>query len=1460
MMQADSQRGGVHVVAATHPFSQAVARLDLPQGGTVLDMLAAAGVTEDTLPMMHVHLGGHPLPRELWARAKPKPGTVLTVRAVPLGGGGGGGKKNTMRVVLQIAVLAAAAVIGAAAGGWVASTVFSSTSKLAVAAGTALVSSSVSLVGGLIVNAIAPPPSVNLSSSSGVAESPSLSIAGARNSANPFGVVPRVLGKIALTPPLAAQTYTELAGDDQYLRMLVCWGYGPLQIEDIRIGETPIEEYDDVEMEIRQGFDDDAPITLYTTQPREEPLSILLTAADGWTSRTTEADTDEISLDIVFAQGLAIYNDAGGKDPATVELSVEYRTTGSDSWIVQQETWSHTAAQSAALRVNVRWPVPRGQYDVRIKRLTADTTNDRRFDQVSWSVLRSIKNEMPVRASGLALTALRIRATDQLYGVVDQIRATVTSIAPDWDSGTESWIERPTANPASLYRLVCLDRHANARAKAESALVLADLQAWHTWCATKNFTVGHVVDYDTSVAAVRRMISACGRASPTRVDLRWSVVVDQPRDIEAPTPIFTPRNSWGYTFERVMTELPHAWRVRFLSAEADYQQDEQIVYVDGYTVDTASRFEGLDLVGPTDPEVVARDTLYHHATLKYRSETHSFSAAEDATVCQRGDLIRLNHDVILAGLGYGRVADFTVVGSTVSTITIDQPVTMEADKNYAVRVRLANGNNLVVPITTVAGTTSTVGLAGSVPLSAGIAVDNLVTFGEAGNETIPLIVRSIRPGPDCTYQLSCVDAAPAVWAADSGAIPAYSPSVSLPLELRPIMAPSNVQATATAVVRGDGTTLPALTISWHAAADTRVTGYAVAWRVVGETAWSGAAVAASDSSHTILALSTSAAMAVRVRAVAGERTSAWTDVSIVNLVGDTVAPAAPSALAAEGLVDGFRVLVTPATDVDIAATEVQQAPTVEGTWSAFAFGAATSFSRAGYGAAVRRYFRARHIDRTGNIGPWSPLAGALSQAVSTALLAEQIIGPSQLRDDLAIGIDAAAILAGAVAELAAETDRLADITGALGITTTKTPVDPVTGVPLSTDDNGAFVWRQTKFAWGEDTRALIVEEQSARITAISAEVTARETLAVQINDDITAATEVSSAAVAAIDGKVEATVGLKVTTTAGGKRVVGGIGLRADESASEFLVVADKMAFVAPGDDPDDPGAVRPFLVAGTVDGVPNVVIPSTIIGDATITSAKIGDYIQSTNFVTGESGWKIDKTGTAEFQNVTVGGRLSSRTIKSFYAYCHIGVDVHTGYDTSSASGTFEVFVDMTQGIEANGIYVLVDFDPWTCFRTQYAAFSSGATQVVGSLEANTEDGWQVVAAWHGPITTPPTDRALYTRRPVARTPIWSTRGLSGPIVFGSSPGLRLRAKLTNSLPEPLDNSSDLVGFVENTQTITLPTAVTSITLARTVGESPGEWRYGWRGGAAARGILLQVQDAALPTTGWPFGEVIVG
>jgi predicted phage tail protein len=124
-----------------------------------------------------------------------------------------------------------------------------------------------------------------------------------------------------------------------------------------------------------------------------------------------------------------------------------------------------------------------------------------------------------------------------------------------------------------------------------------------------------------------------------------------------------------------------------------------------------------------------------------------------------------------------------------------------------------------------------------------------------------------------------------------------------------------------------------------------------------------------------------------------------------------------------------------------------------------------------------------------------------------------------------------------------------------------------------------------------------------------------------------------------VNGKLAATWSVKMQySTSTGQYIAAGIGLGIENTPaglqSQFLVSADRFAIVKTMAG----GAVSvPFAVQGD-----QVFMNSAFIADGTITNAKIGSYISSTNYIAGQQGWILNKDGTLEINGIVPGqGRL---------------------------------------------------------------------------------------------------------------------------------------------------------------------------------------------------------------------------
>jgi hypothetical protein len=184
-------------------------------------------------------LNGRPILRAEWRR-KLRDGDQLMFAVLPRGGGGGGGS-NPMRALLSLALMAFAPWAAGAVLGSAASSVLFGTFTVGQATSLGII-----MAGQAAINALMPTPrATNMPS-----PSPTYSIGAQGNQARIEQAIPAQYGRLLAWPDLAAQPYTEYAGNEQYLFQLLCLGVGEYDIEEIRIEDTPISAFTEVESEI----------------------------------------------------------------------------------------------------------------------------------------------------------------------------------------------------------------------------------------------------------------------------------------------------------------------------------------------------------------------------------------------------------------------------------------------------------------------------------------------------------------------------------------------------------------------------------------------------------------------------------------------------------------------------------------------------------------------------------------------------------------------------------------------------------------------------------------------------------------------------------------------------------------------------------------------------------------------------------------------------------------------------------------------------------------------------------------------------------------------------------------------------------------------------------------------------------------------------------------------------------
>lgn len=197
-------------------------------------------------------LNGRPLLRAGWRR-RLRDGDQLAFIVLPRGGGGGG--SNPLQMVATMALMAFAPWAAAHMLG------FANVGAM-VAAGSMMgqvTTVGIMMTGSALISALMPVPSGPQMQQ----PSPTYSLEAQGNMARIGQAIPVQYGRLLAYPDFAAQPWADYAGNEQYLYQLLCLGAGRYDIEEIRIEDTPISAFSEVETEIVPPGGE---VTLFPTQ------------------------------------------------------------------------------------------------------------------------------------------------------------------------------------------------------------------------------------------------------------------------------------------------------------------------------------------------------------------------------------------------------------------------------------------------------------------------------------------------------------------------------------------------------------------------------------------------------------------------------------------------------------------------------------------------------------------------------------------------------------------------------------------------------------------------------------------------------------------------------------------------------------------------------------------------------------------------------------------------------------------------------------------------------------------------------------------------------------------------------------------------------------------------------------------------------------------------------------------
>jgi len=478
-----------------------------------------------------------------------------------------------------------------------------------------------------------------------------------------------------------------------------------------------------------------------------------------------------------------------GYSATLAATAVNYIDAPGDDCIITETsygtTYTFTESTRSMFRKSFRIPVAEGQYQFRIKRTTESNTSLRQvYDTMYLTAIKSFQNFAPLNFDiPVTVVDMEIRASNQLNGAVDNYNCIAEALIPVYDDTLETWSTEKTRNPAWAYCEV-MKGDSNNLAISDSRIYFDNIVDWANDADTNGWYFDHVFDYPTIVAEALDFIASTYRASRGMYDNKHTVVQDKVHT--TPRALITPRNSRDFSASKnFKNAAPHTLRVRFPNAEAGYQQDEIVVYDDGYDADSATNIDTLDLLGVSSADQAWKEARYRLAAARLRPEVFSSVQDFEYLLLNRGDMFVFQHDVPLLGVGVSpRISsiDDTDGSGNVTQVSVDGSFDLDSTKTYQARVRLADNTfaiGTVEPGATTTYTQLTFTNSGGIGTSA--AVDDLISLRESTIDESEMVCVGVQPVSELEARIFFQEHAPAVHSADTGAIPDYDPKITYPV-------------------------------------------------------------------------------------------------------------------------------------------------------------------------------------------------------------------------------------------------------------------------------------------------------------------------------------------------------------------------------------------------------------------------------------------------------------------------------------------------------------------------------------------------------------------------------------------------------------------------------------------------------------------------------------------------------
>jgi hypothetical protein len=327
-----------------------------------------------------------------------------------------------------------------------------------------------------------------------------------------------------------------------------------------------------------------------------------------------------------------------------------------------------TGNSNAAVRQTLSVGVPLGQYEIRVSKGNPDLATTTDSNVVSVTQIRAFQTT-PTDYTGQSRMAVRIKATSQLNGPINQLSALCQAFCNVWN-GTD-WVYTQTSNPAWWFLWYALGKRDANGQRIYGGGISADridvesIKAWGAYCTLKGWTFNYVLQQKTTVDAMLTMIARCGQGSYSWQTGKLGVIWDAPNQPEVA--LIGPFNIKSGTFSVSYVDATVDGIIgNFINPARDWVADQVRVAVPGAPVlDNPQTF---DLDGVTDAALAGRQINLLAAQQYFMRRRVAWEMDIEGYVATRGDVVRVSHDLTVWGYA-GRLT-----GGDRTTLQLDRAV------------------------------------------------------------------------------------------------------------------------------------------------------------------------------------------------------------------------------------------------------------------------------------------------------------------------------------------------------------------------------------------------------------------------------------------------------------------------------------------------------------------------------------------------------------------------------------------------------------------------------------------------------------------------------------------------------------------------------------------------------------------------------------------------------------------